>query len=226
MENQSKLNCKSEKFNTIVNFGLDNVYIKFIDSCRSLKIVENEYCEIHHIIPLSHGGFTTNENLIRLSYANHIEAHKLLFEVTGNKVDQYIYCMMSGQTTESRKLFKILGAYASHKKQKALKGQIFTRDFQKKMAQRSLLSEKAKKARQEVGARLGKKRQEYRIFSLSQKFVLTRKNCEIVCPINCKTGQDIGRLLSRIDPIVHGRMKKSQLRITRIIKDPTKSLYK
>lgn len=48
----------------------------------------------------------------------------------------------------------------------------------------------------------------------------------IFCVTHCNTGQDIARLIASIDPIVYNVMIKSQLRMTRIIKDSTKSLYK
>lgn len=36
---------------------------------------------------------------------------------------------MAGQTAETRKLFRQLGAYASHSKQIELKGEIFSLEF-------------------------------------------------------------------------------------------------
>lgn len=129
------------------SFNQTKKYFSFIKVCKNEIIPKNVYSEIHHIVPLSHGGTNTPENLIRLTYDNHIKAHKLILEITENLVDSYIVNMMLGQTVGTRKMFRQLGAYASHKKQKKLKGEIFTLEFQKEMSQRSLISEKAKKAR-------------------------------------------------------------------------------
>lgn len=94
------------------------------------------------------------------------------------------------------------------------------------MAQRSLISEKAKQARKKTGTQLGIKRQKNRIIEYNERFLLLRNNMPILCITHCNTGQDIGRLVACIDPAVDNAMIKSQVRMTRIIKDPTKSLYK
>lgn len=214
-------------FKSIQSFDFNETqkYFSFIETCRNEIIPKTVYTEIHHIIPLSHGGTNIPENLIRLSYPNHIKAHQLIFEITENLVDSYIVNIMSGQTVEARKMFRQLGAYASHKKQKQLKGYIFTKEFQKKMAQRALISEKAKKARKKTGSIVGKKRQKNRIIKYEDKFLLTKNYMPILCITHCHTGGDINRIIASIDPVVAKAMSNSQIRMTRIIKDSTKSLY-
>ena len=222
---QSRSVFGRQQFKNIADFPPNNIYAVFIESCRHLKISENEYCENHHIVPLSHNGPNIPDNLIRLTYSNHVEAHRLIFSVTGNLVDKYIYNMMSGQTLKSRRLFRQLGAYASHTKQIGKKGKIFTQEFQREMANRSRMSEKAKKIRKITGSKLGRNRQNNRILKPHQKFVLTRNNLAVFCATRCNTGQDIAKLISFIDPVVHAALKK-QVRMTRIIRSPNKSLYK
>lgn len=222
---QSRFVFGRQQFKNIADFPPNNMYAVFIESCRHLKISENEYCENHHIIPLSHNGPNIPDNLIRLTYSNHVEAHRLIFEVTGNLVDEYIYNIMSGQTFKSRKLFRQLGAYASHAKQIRKKKEIFSQEFQREMANRSRMSEKAKQIRRITGSKLGRNRQNNRILKPHQKFVLTRNNLAVFCATRCNTGQDIARLIAFIDPIVHAALLK-QIRMTRIIRNPNKSLYK
>ena len=82
------------------------------------------------------------------------------------------------------------------------------------MAQRSLISEKSKKARKKVESILGIKRQKNRIIKYNEKFLLTRNYKPILCITHCNTGQDIARLIAFIDPVVYGVMTKSQLRMT------------
>lgn len=103
---------------------------------------------------------------------------------------------------------------------------MFNLEFQKEMAQRSLISEKSKKAREKVGHSLGIKCQKNRIIKYNEKFLLTRNHKPILCIIRCNTGKDISRLIASIDPVVYAVLIKSQLRMTRIIKDSIKSLYK
>lgn len=215
-------------FKSIQSFSLDKTknYFSFIEMCEKEIIPENVYTEIHHIVPLSHGGTNISENLIRLTYENHIKAHKFIFEITDNLVDSFVLNMMCGQTEETRRIFRQLGAYASHNKQRQRNHNMFNVEFQKKMAQRSLISEKSKKARKKVGRNLGWKRQKNRIIKYDEKFLLTRNHKPILCITRCNTGQEIGRLIASIDPVVSTVLIKSQLRMTRIIKDPTKSLYK
>lgn len=124
-----KMKKNTQTFKSIAEFSPSNIYFTFIESCKALDILHEEYTENHHIIPLSHGGSDIRENIICLSYCNHIEAHRLIFVVTDNLVDTYIYNMMSGQTTKSRKLFKQLGAYASHRKQKNARTGMFSKEF-------------------------------------------------------------------------------------------------
>lgn len=200
---KKKMKKKEQIFKSIADFSPNNIYFTFIKSCKTLEILQDRYTENHHIIPLSHGGSDTRENIICLSYCNHVEAHRLIFMVTHNLVDAYIYNMMSGQTTESRKLFRQLGAYVSHTKQKNARTGMFSKEFQKNMSQRSLKSEIAQKARKKVGTELGKKRQINRILTSDQKFLLTKDNQEIVCIMNCNTGQDIVRIIALIDPTVN-----------------------
>ncbi len=217
-----------KNFKSIQSFNSNQTkkYFDFINVCRNEIIPKTVYSEIHHIIPLSHGGTNTPANLIRLTYDNHIKAHKLILEITENLNDSYIVNMMSGQTEETRKMFRQLGSYASHEKQKQLKGEIFTIQFQKEMSQRSLISEKAKQTRKKIGSNLGIKRQKNRIIKYHDRYLLTRNNMSVLCVTHCNTGQDIAKLIASIDPVVYKVMSKSQLRMTRIIKDPTKSLYK
>lgn len=101
-------------FKSIQSFSLNKTkkYFSFIQMCKKEIMPEKVYTEIHHIIPLSHGGTNISENLIRLPYENHIKAHKSIFEITDNLVDSFILNMMCGQTEETRRMFRQLGASA------------------------------------------------------------------------------------------------------------------
>lgn len=53
-------------------------YIKFVDWCRTKTWDPEEYCETHHIVPVSWGGTNDKNNLIKFPYRAHIIAHQLL----------------------------------------------------------------------------------------------------------------------------------------------------
>ena len=94
----------------------DNMYIRFIEECRQKREFEKnkeqktflsdttietedifvlERGEIHHIIPLAnHGGPDTEENCILLTREEHIIAHRIIAEVTGNPSDLRAYDFM------------------------------------------------------------------------------------------------------------------------------------
>lgn len=55
-----------------------NRYQKFIKACRSKEPSPGVYCEIHHIIPKSHGGSDDRSNLVKLEARQHYIAHWLL----------------------------------------------------------------------------------------------------------------------------------------------------
>ena len=52
---------------------------EYIDIC-SISSISNEYCEFHHILPVSLFPEYKNEswNIVRLTYKTHREAHRLL----------------------------------------------------------------------------------------------------------------------------------------------------
>ena len=51
---------------------------------------------IHHIIPKHQGGTNDESNLIRLSIADHAEAHRLLYEKHGHWEDHIAYLGLAG----------------------------------------------------------------------------------------------------------------------------------
>jgi hypothetical protein len=85
-----------------------NPYTSFISLKESQKAwVDNEtYFEIHHKIPRHANGPDIPENCIPLSYEDHTEAHKLLYEVYGNHYDFCAFNMRIGKTAEAHLAFR------------------------------------------------------------------------------------------------------------------------
>lgn len=84
-------------YQQLVDFlSQQNSYCVFINSLlqknQQLKHVAYK-TETHHIIPYHAGGIDNKFNRILLTYDQHLEAHKLLFEVYGLLADQYVINM-------------------------------------------------------------------------------------------------------------------------------------
>jgi hypothetical protein len=99
----------------------------------------------HHIIPeyvFNHSAATpadlefknSQKNLVFLSIEDHIIAHQLLYEVYGNKQDCGAILILTGQLAEASRVWKQLGAWASHNVQEENERQFWNQEFQKEMA--------------------------------------------------------------------------------------------
>lgn len=55
----------------------------------------------HHIIPRWCEGSDDESNLVLVTWGEHVEAHRILAEVTRRPQDQFAYLMMSGKTAEA-----------------------------------------------------------------------------------------------------------------------------
>ena len=58
-------------------------YLDFIEDCSFLTHSPDTNLASHHIIPLHLGGTDDADNLIDLTYADHYQAHRLLYETFG-----------------------------------------------------------------------------------------------------------------------------------------------
>lgn len=102
-ENLSTGSSVQDSFRTTTN-----AYTLFIRKKEAEKAWEgsNDYFEIHHKIPRHANGPDIPENCIKLSYEDHTEAHKLLYEVYRNYYDSCVYSMRIGQTAKGHVAFR------------------------------------------------------------------------------------------------------------------------
>jgi hypothetical protein len=80
----------------------EKIYYNLIERSRVRLLNETTYYEKHHIIPRYMGGDNTNQNLVHLTFREHILAHYILWRIYNNIEDKIAYKMMSGQTEEGR----------------------------------------------------------------------------------------------------------------------------
>lgn len=64
-----------------VKMNYRKIHDRIIEKRRLFPLDENEYGEIHHILPKSLGGSNSTENLIRLSAKEHFVIHLLLIRI-------------------------------------------------------------------------------------------------------------------------------------------------
>jgi hypothetical protein len=58
------------------------------------------YYENHHIIPKHMGGDNSENNLVLLTFREHILAHYILWRIYGREGDKLMYSIRSNQTEE------------------------------------------------------------------------------------------------------------------------------
>lgn len=153
----------------------NNSYSKFILEKleRPLSTVNSPFHK-HHIQPEHAGGTNDKWNFVILSFEEHAQAHKLLFECYKNSFDKGAYDMMKGNTAEGLEAIR----KENHKRMKAKKVGFYNREVQAELAQRP------KKQRQAYARNI------YVLSALQKGFVLqsTKTNAEVVIqPGECKS---------------------------------------
>lgn len=87
-----------------------NSYERFIEKYKSQKLDNMVYKERHHIIPKHIGGSNNEDNIILLTYRQHILAHLLLYRVYRRFEDLTAYRLMRGLDPDrKRAISKMIG---------------------------------------------------------------------------------------------------------------------
>jgi hypothetical protein len=91
----------------------EKLYYKHIEKCKNQIIEEGKIYHKHHIIPKSSGGDDNKNNLVTLTYSQHVFAHFLLYKWNPTNSNWVAYRLMSGvnenkkQAVEELKIKKI-----------------------------------------------------------------------------------------------------------------------
>lgn len=87
-----------------------NAYEKFIQKYKNQIIEASIYVEKHHIIPRYMGGSNKKDNIIILTYRQHILAHLLLYRLHNNLEDLCAYNLMKGLCSSRKsEISKMIG---------------------------------------------------------------------------------------------------------------------
>ena len=91
----------------------EKIYYKHIEKCKNQIIEEGKIHHKHHILPKSSGGNDDKDNLIMLTYQQHVFAHFILYKWKPTNSNWIAYRLMSGvnenkkQAIEELKIKKI-----------------------------------------------------------------------------------------------------------------------
>ena len=88
----------------------EKLYFAFIEKYKNQEFEAGVYTEKHHIIPRHAGGDDSKENLIRLTYKQHVFAHKLLWKAYSRWQDLCAWRVMTSQDADFKQiLFSSVG---------------------------------------------------------------------------------------------------------------------
>jgi hypothetical protein len=117
---KEKLNSQTWK-----TLNKNNAYFSFLEECKNTQYPAETVLHYHHIIPKYVFGkkpspedanfIDSLENIVCLSVVDHVKAHQLLFEIYGNPQDEGATLMLSGYESESRLIWRKLGAATTNK---------------------------------------------------------------------------------------------------------------
>jgi hypothetical protein len=212
----------------------DNAYFRFIQACKEKSYDGEQETHMHHIIPKHMFGDSSEEleycespdNLIKLSVADHVTAHQLLFGIYKYQADKGAVLMLQGDKEASRKIWRTLGARAVHRlsKEKGAEQTFWNKDFQKEMAQRSMARPDALQIRSAAGKLGGQKRNQGRAIKLAERFEFSFEGAPVLCIFNCDSGTLVLEELNKFEK----KQKKQKTKLSRVsplLKGTKKNLH-
>lgn len=84
------------------------IYKSFIES-RKQMVIEDQYFEVHHILPRAMGGDDSKENLIKLTTEDHFFAHILLSKIDTRQKHPLVMMMRGARHLKGRVLRRHVG---------------------------------------------------------------------------------------------------------------------
>ncbi|ATW62840.1 homing endonuclease [Synechococcus phage S-CBWM1] len=114
-----------------------NRYEKFISHLKKKEpAIRNSSLSLqkHRIIPGHSGGDYSEANVVICSIEDHIKAHRIRYEVYGERGDKFAVSMMTGRLRIGDKVVATLGAYSTHEVCKENKTGFWSSETQRKNA--------------------------------------------------------------------------------------------
>lgn len=194
------------------NKNASNKYLDFIALCKQKA---EEYspeqrgtCTYHHIVPrhhykaneLSWDNFESPENLVLVTFEDHIKAHELRFEVYGENGDNIAALRMAGHKEEGMRAMQQAGGQAVNKIFKEKKQRMHNQEFQKEMARRSMARPDARQIRSEGGKKVARVRHQNRTVRATDRFLWRFKGEDFLCTFGFDNAGDLCRELNLAKP--------------------------
>lgn len=82
----------------------ERLYNKFVKHWKNQSIPKGIYTEEHHIIPKHCGGQDDEDNIVKVTYRQHIFAHKLLYKAFERWQDKLAYTLMESVPEDRKKI--------------------------------------------------------------------------------------------------------------------------
>lgn len=229
------MNYGTEKFNfnidMITKAYLDfknkrsNPYLDFINECKlktipALNVRKNKY-QKHHVVPRHHyknhqldfSDFNHPDNIVLLSFEDHIKAHQLRFEVYGEYADRQAVVRMSDLGDEKMLSMQQSGGQAVNIQLKREGRLMHDSAWQKEMARRSMARPDALEIRSVAGKKASVVRNKNRVITSEDKLLWKVNNVEFMCTFNFDQTTELLEELSkaratklqRVSPLISGK---------------------
>jgi hypothetical protein len=201
----------TQAYNDIKN-NTPNDYLNFIQLCRKkveqYSASELKKCQVHHIVPRHH--FQTHnldlkklditENLVTLSFNDHIEAHKIRFNVYNEYADKLAYTRMSDMGPEAMLAMQQAGGQATNAILRSQGRIMHDPNWQREMAARSMARPDAREIRSAAGKKGIRTRHANRTVVIEDKYLWKVNDIPFLCTFNINNGGDLLRELHKARP--------------------------
>ncbi|MCU0350730.1 MAG: hypothetical protein MUF43_07870 [Flavobacterium sp.] len=200
-----------------------NDYLDFMKECKLQEhqlLGQNLKYQNHHIVPRHHyknhkldfSSFNNPENLVKLSFEDHIKAHQLRFEVYGEYADRQAVNRMSDLGEENMLIMQQAGGQAVNIQFKREGRLMHDSAWQKEMAARSMSRPDALLIRSIGGKKGSQVRNKNRVVKIEDKFLWKVKGIPFMCTFNfdqtTELLQELHRArptkIQRISPLING----------------------
>lgn len=76
------------------------LYYTFVENFKNQQFEVGVRTEVHHILPRYAGGTDDSDNLVRVTYRQHVFLHHLWWKITGHSKAKMAFLLMSGQVED------------------------------------------------------------------------------------------------------------------------------
>jgi hypothetical protein len=207
-----------------------NKYLDFIKECRekaqSFSPEELSSCSTHHIVPRHHykahklpwSTFNLEENLVKLTFEDHVKAHEIRFEVYGEFADKLAFTRMKNMAEDGMKSFQQAGGQAVNRIFREQGRMMYDPVWQQEQARKSMARPDALQIRSEAGKKGNRTRHQNVTVRKEDRYLWCYKNEPFLCTFGFDNGGDLLQELFKAK-------ETPLLRVTPLVKGWKRSLH-